>query len=484
MAFRPDGRRLATTSADGTVRQWDSTTGREVEPPYDRHTGEVLTAKYSSDGPRIASGGTDRTIRVWGAANRQDLGVLQGHIGDVTDLAFTADGRQMASVSQLPRFGSSDQVDGTVRIWEVAGHGAASVLGRHGSYVYPVAYSPDGQWIASGGWDNKVRLWDALTGESIGTLRHQGNIRALAFSPDSSWLVSGCYVGESLHIWNVATTRLQSKFRGPGRVVVQAVAVSPDGAHIAAADADGSAGIMEAATGAEVDSFRMALFGDKKSLTYSPDGRLLAGTGEDDTEVLIRDTQTLHRSVRLTGHTGLVHSVSFSGDGRLLASASTDRTVRVWDVAAAICIAVLRGHTDKVYAAEFHPDGQRLASAGRDRSIWLWDLATGQDVARLEGHTNYVFSLDFSPHGRSLVSGSGDGTVRLWDTESPAMRHQTRRDAEALRPEAERVVARLYAELREPADVVAQLRADNTLSDLLRHMAVREVMRRCQLGIQ
>ncbi len=101
-------------------------------------------------------------------------------------------------------------------------------------------------------------------------------------------------------------------------------------------------------------------------------------------------------------------------------------------------------------------------------------------MARLEGHTNYVFSLAFSPDGRSLVSGSGDGTVRIWDTESPALRHQARREAEALRPEAERLVARLFTELREPAQVVARLRADTSLSDLLRHMAVREVMRRGQ----
>ena len=163
----------------------------------------------------------------------------------------------------------------------------------------------------------------------------------------------------------------------------------------------------------------------------------------------------------MTGHTGFVYSVAFSGDGLLLASASSDRTVRVWDVAAAKCVAVLTGHTDEVFTAVFHPDGKRLASAGRDRAIWLWDLATGEEVARLEGHTNYVFSLAFSPDGASLVSGSGDGTVRIWDTEPPARRHQARREAEALRPEAERLVARLFAELREPDQVVARLRADH-----------------------
>ncbi len=482
VAFRPDGLRLATTSADGTVRQWDSTTGREVEAPYDRHTGEVLTATYSSDGNRIASGGTDRTVRVWHAAKRQDQGVLQGHIGDVSDLAFTADGGRLVSVSQSPRRGNSEQEDGTVRLWEIGRPGAASVLRGHSSYVYPVAYSPDGQWIASGGWDNTVQLWDALTlDRACEPLEHPGNIRALAFSPDSSRLVSGCATGESLHVWDVATARRLNKFKSPGHNATQAIAISPDGAYFATAAADGAVSILEAATGADVQSFRMAA-GDfaKKSLAFSPDGRLLAGTGEDEMQIDIRDTQTWNRSTRLTGHSAVISSVSFSGDGRLLASASADRTVRIWDVASSKCIAILAGHTDAVFSAVFHPAGKRLASAGRDRSIWLWDLATGREVARLDGHANYVFALAFSPDGRSLASGSGDNTVRIWDTESPALRHQARREAEALRPEAQRLVSRLFSELHEPDQVVASLRANIALSGLLRHMAVREVMRRGQ----
>ena len=204
----------------------------------------------------------------------------------------------------------------------------------------------------------------------------------------------------------------------------------------------------------------MARAGTKRPLAYSPDGRLLAGTGEDGTQIDIWDTQTHRPTARLTGHTGLVYSVAFSGDGLLMASASSDRTVRVWEVAAARCVAVLTGHTDEVFTAAFHPDGKRLASAGRDRAIWLWDLSTGEEVARLEGHTNYVFSLAFSPDGASLVSGSGDGTVRIWDTAPPALRHKARREAEALRPEAERLVMKLWREKNDPAEVVEAIRRD------------------------
>ena len=189
LAFRPDSRRLVSASADGTVRQWDVATGEEVGPPYERHTGEVVTAAYSPDGQWVASGGTDRTVRVWRAGNRQDLTVLHGHTGTVSQVAFAADGRRLASSSSWGMLHYTE--DQTVRVWHVGELAGTSVLVGHTSYIYPVAYSPDGKWIASGGWDRTVRLWDAVTGEDCAVLPHAGFVRALAFGPDGSWLASG-----------------------------------------------------------------------------------------------------------------------------------------------------------------------------------------------------------------------------------------------------------------------------------------------------
>jgi WD40 repeat protein len=474
VAYRRDGARVVTASADGTVRQWDVATGQPAGIPYRGHRNAVRTAVYSPGGRRIASGGHDGTVRLWGAEDQEDLAVLHGHTGIVFELAFSPDGRQLASSSRF--------MDRAARVWEV-GPGSSPVLLRdHTSYVYPVAYSPDGAWIASGSWDGTVRVWDARTGLPGAALRHTNRVRALAFSPDNTWLVSGCDDDDRLTIWDFATGRPRKRIPGPGKTPA-ALAVSPDGARLAAQDLDGTLRIIDLATGQEVVSTRlpgrMPGRGEVRStLAYSPDGRRLALVADRSTVGLL-DTQTHRLAARCTGHVGAVYSLAFSPRGRRLVSAGDDQTVRLWDPATGAPLGEpLRGHTDQVFAAVFHPDGRRLASAGRDRAILLWDVATGAEVARLHGHRNYVFSLAFSPDRTTLASGSGDFTVRLWDTAPLAQRLKPRRQAEALRPEAERLVARLLREGKAPSEVVRAVWSGRARSEPLRREAQRALWRR------
>jgi WD40 repeat protein/tRNA A-37 threonylcarbamoyl transferase component Bud32 len=477
VAFSPDGARLVTSSADGTVMQWDTRTGQRIELPYDGHGALLQSAVYSPDGQWVASAGEDRTIRVWRARGLQDVAVLHGHTGVVLEVAFAPGGRQLASRSC--RTGDERGWDGTVRVWDLDPQAPLPVLQGHRGAIRAVAYSPDHRWLASASWDKTVRLWDAATGEQCATLPHPSFVFGLAFGPDGTWLVTGSRQDVRLRIWDVTTARVRKEIPlHGGNVLFHSLTLSPDGTRVAATTEDlqfknPRLTVFDIASG-------KALFSTKgAALAYSPDGRWLAVRPEEEKTVLLLDARTHETSARFSGHEGYVSTAAFSPDSRLLASGSQDRTIRLWQIGSGEC-RVLPGHTDVIYSVAFHPDGTRLASAARDGVVWLWDVARGEEVVRLRGQHSFVETLAFSPDGATLASGYGDATVRLWDTAPLKTRYQARRQAAAWRPEAERLVEQLWREKHDSAKVVAALRADRALSEALRHAAWRAVLRKVQ----
>ncbi len=280
------------------------------------HTAAVRTLAFSPDGRTLATAGTDHSVKLWDTGTHRSAATLTGHTDTVTGAAFSPDGRTLATAG----------ADHSVKLWDTRAQRETATLTGHGNTVNAVAFGSDGHTLATGSSDGTVRLWDTATRRTTSVLdEHTGAVMTVSFSPDGT-VLAAAGTDRKVHLWSVASRRVTRILTG-SKDTVRALAFSPSGQTVVAAGDDGVARLWS------VTAPRPPAVLDPRgdSLTaaaFSPDGRTLATAGLDG--VRLWDTRTHRRTGRLpvTGN-----AVAFSPDGRNLATADQDGGVQLWNTA-------------------------------------------------------------------------------------------------------------------------------------------------------
>lgn len=480
---------IAIGMYNGDIELWDTTTGKRlstlrenvaqieflgkvISPPENN---SVFNLAFSPDGTQLASTSNDATIQLWDTTHNDTPITIRNHIGEPTALAFSPDGKILAS-------GSDETL---IQLWDTATGKSLTTFTGHMSYIDALAFSPDGTTLASASSDGTIRFWDIETRNPLPTVitGHIASLRASTFLKESSTIASIGYNG-IITLWDLNTfqkTTLQTKMTlemTRFRNWYPDLAFSPDGTKLVSFGSEIPAPelgrdyvlrLTDVSTGREL----VSVAGGASDLTFSPDGKIVAGTRSDTIRLWNTETgDTLDVSLLDPNadseeqHQPIIITLEFSPDGRRLAGGTMGGDVQMWDTETGEVLTsffaeeppIDHSYRDPIIDVAFSSDGSLLAVGSMkalrllgnlkqlgfkeisyDTEVWgntllfspddtvlviglingggieLWDLTSGEKLTTLDGHTNDVQTLTFSPDGKMLVSAGVDGTLLLWD---------------------------------------------------------------------
>ncbi len=419
-AVSADGRWAASASSDQTLILWDLASG-QARRVLSGHTSGVNACDFSPDGRRLVSGGSDRTLRIWDCETGEHRALL-AHRNVVTACRFSADGEYIVSAS----------ADVTVRLWSGDGDELVQTLTGHDDWVHDCSISTAAELIVSAANDGTARVWELnAPPEPYRMRQHDGWVMGCAAAARRGLLFTAGQ-DHRLVLWDVRRGQPRRNWRAH-ESSVRACAVSADDTLLASAAADGSIKVWDTTSTAPLNlltGHREWV----NAVAFHPDGSKLASVSNDRT-LRLWDLRTRSRKLALVAHGHWVNSCSFSPGGRFVVTGAADGKLRHWPMdfeealweawlahprplSAERALTALRplsvaAHDDSINACVHAPDGRFLVTASSDRSLKLWDGARLLRV--LAGHLASVQGCAVSADGSRIASVATDGQVRVWD---------------------------------------------------------------------
>ncbi|MBN4005144.1 hypothetical protein [Nostoc sp. LPT] len=435
--FSPDGEKVVSGSADGTVKLW-SRNGKEIKT-FKAHDKKITSISFSPDSQKLVSGSEDKTIKLWSLEGKE-IQKFAGHTEEVTSVSFSPDGQKLVSGSK----------DWMIKMWSLDGI-KIKKFDRHQGSITSVNFSADGKQIVSASEDKTIKIW-SLNGKDIKTINNDKKLTNVNFAPNSQALISlsGDYPamiklwrrdGTLVAINDIRITQeeivyprlinlspngqiLGLTFESKNFVEVQpwkienswdtdnilkleghknnitGMSFSSDSKLLASASEDKTVKLWSAESG----DWKTFDDGTAVKVNFSPDGKLVTSINQNS-QVQLRQRNGTQK-ITLPGSNS---AVSFSTNSQILASASQDSRVQLWPRDGT------SGRTlpGEIVNGSFSPDGQKIALVRNDNTVQVW-TSDGKAIATFKGHKDTINEISFSADGQTLATSSKDKTIKIW----------------------------------------------------------------------